>query len=77
MIKRAGSRPEAVNRLRSYFADNVKEISHATVIRAGTDTGDNHLHADSSSRCQVHSGLPRDDWNRLTLEFVKKHLGVE
>jgi hypothetical protein len=28
--------------------------------------------------CEVHTGLPRgDEWTKLTVDFVKKHLGVE
>jgi acetyl esterase/lipase len=28
--------------------------------------------------CEVHTGIPRgDDWTKLTVGFVKKHLGVE
>lgn len=29
-------------------------------------------------RCDVHTGMPRNnDWTRLTVEFVKEHLGVK
>ena len=28
--------------------------------------------------CEVHTGLPRgDEWTKLTMDFVKKHLGVK
>ena len=28
--------------------------------------------------CEVHAGIPRgDEWTQLTVDFVKKHLGVE
>jgi hypothetical protein len=28
--------------------------------------------------CNVHTGIPRgDEWTKLTVNFVKKHLGVE
>ena len=28
--------------------------------------------------CEVHTGIPRgDDWIKLTMDFVKKHLGVK
>lgn len=28
--------------------------------------------------CEVHTGIPRgDEWTKLTVDFVKKHLGVE
>ena len=28
--------------------------------------------------CEVHTGIPRgDDWTKLTVDFVKKHLGVK
>jgi acetyl esterase/lipase len=28
--------------------------------------------------CEVHTGIPRgDDWTKLTMDFVKKHLGVK
>ena len=28
--------------------------------------------------CEVHTGIPRgDEWTKLTVDFVKKHLDVE
>ena len=31
-----------------------------------------------SIECEVHTGIPRgDEWTKLTVDFVKKHLGVE